>query len=298
MTSAIEIPTLEPGNPEWATRMSASKIAAVVDRSPYESRFSLWHKMRGNLAWDDGENVDEKRRGHYLEPALRQWFRDTHPGTTVLRTGTWQHVDRPWQIATPDALIDNGPEPFELLECKTSAKDWEWGDEDTDQIAGYYLPQVQWSMDTLGAARCHVAVLTSYMVFRHFVVDYDPGYAEWLRFEAEGFLASIDTGVAPDIDDHTETYKAVRRLHPGIEDTEVEVPDDLAQAYAKAQADEKAATATKRGIVTQLAHLMGDARTARTATGALVAYRKTVRGNTPHISPAPGLAAALLKETA
>ena len=294
---AVEIPNLRPGDPEWAARMSASKVAAVVGLSPYESPFSLWHKMRGDLAWDDGENADEKRRGHYLEPALRQWFRDNHPDMHVIRTGTWQHKDRPLQIASPDALI-NPDGPLDLLECKTSAKDWEWGDEGTDAVAPYYLPQAQWALDTLGARRCYFAVLTSYMNFTWYVVEYDPEYAAWLRAEVDAFMTSIALGNPPSIDEHEQTYRAVRQLHPDIEDVDVLVPDPLAQRYAQAQAGVRAAETEKRAVVTELAHLMGNARTAKTLTGLTVAYRKSTAGRTPHITPGPGLSAALLKESA
>lgn len=296
--NARQVPNLKPGDPEWATKMSASKVAAMVGLSPYESRFSLWHKMAGNLAWDDGENEDEKRRGHYLEPALRQWLRDQHPELTIERTGTWVHNDRPWQIASPDGLAHHEDGDTRLVECKTSANDYEWGEPGSDEIAPYYKPQIQWALDVLGLQTCHLSVLTSYLTFVEYRVDYDPAYAAWLRDEAQRFMASLALGNQPNIDEHGETYKALRRLHPGIEDTEVEVPEQVRIRYGEAQAAEKAAKAAKAGVVNELAHLMGDARIAKTPSGLTVAYRKPVKGSTPCITPARGLAAAFTERTA
>ena len=284
--------TLTPGDDEWRTRMSASKIAAVVGGSPYESRFSLWHKMAGLLPWDDGQDADEKARGHYIEPALRQWWRDAHPDVDVVRTRSWVHAERPWQIATPDGLVcrrDKDRTPLGLIECKTSALDWEWGDEGSDQVPLGYRYQAQWSMDTLGLPVCHFSVLTSRLVFRRFEVKYDPEMAAWLREEAEIFLASIASGQRPSVDEHAETYRAVRALHPLIDDVAVIIPTALAHRYAQAQRDLAAAGAAKQAAVTEIADRLGSARRAVTEDDVLVAYRKPVANSTPCLAPAPGL---------
>lgn len=291
--TATQIPNLQPGDPEWAKRMSASKVAAVVGHSPYESRFSLWHKMAGTLPWDDGDNEDEKRRGHYLEPALRQRFRDQHPDRHVIRTGTWQNDARPWQIASPDGLVDDD----DLLECKTSNNDWEWGQPGTDEIPVYYDDQVQWAMDTTGRRRCHLSVLTSFMTFVEYVVDYNPAKAQWLRDECEQFMASFTAGHIPAVDEHAETYKAIRKLHPDIDNVDVEIPLELAHSYALAKAAKDDAEASYRHAGALIADRLGTARVAKTPTGVTVAYRKAGRGgSTPYLNPARGLTATFLTE--
>lgn len=102
-TGVLLGPRMEPGSPDWLATMSASKIAAVVGLSTYESRFSLWHRMSGLI--DPEPDDDEKRRGHYLEPAIARWFADQHPEWVIEPTGTWGHQDRPWQTASPDRLV-------------------------------------------------------------------------------------------------------------------------------------------------------------------------------------------------
>ncbi|WP_076260833.1 lambda-exonuclease family protein [Intrasporangium flavum] len=291
MTATL-IPTLAPGSPEWAKRMSASKIAGVVGHSPYESRFSLWHKMTGNLAWDDGQNADEKRRGHYLEPALRQWFRDQHPDMRVERTGTWERDLFPWQVASPDALVDVD----DLLECKTSTKDWEWGEPGTSEVPVYYDDQAQWTLLVTGRRRCYFSVLTSFMEFREYVVDADPQKQAWLVTEAEAFMDSLGRHV-PSIDEHDATYRAIRQLHPDIEDTEVEIDLSLALEYAAAKAAKDDAETAYRGAAARISDELGTGRVAKTPTGLTVAYRRAGRaGSTPYLNPARGLTAALLTE--
>jgi hypothetical protein len=98
------VPTKVPGSPDWMGYMTASKIAAVVGLSTYESPFSLWHRMAGNIA--NSADTDITRRGHYLEPAIRAWFADQHPELDVATTGTWVHNERAWQAGqTSDALV-------------------------------------------------------------------------------------------------------------------------------------------------------------------------------------------------
>lgn len=273
----VPVTGLAPGSPAWAAKMSASKIAAVIGVSPFESRFSLWHKMAGNLDWD--VDNDTLRRGHYLEPALRQWFRDQHPDLTVARCSTYAHPDRPWQIASPDALVaPMGTEWTATLECKTANNDWEWGEEGTDQVPPYYRAQAMWQMDTLGLARCHFSVLTSFMDFREYYVDYDPDEALRLREAALAFLDSIARGEAPELDGNDRTYQAVRQLHPAIDDVDAEIDTNLAVRYVNALVAYELAEADKKAATVEVAAAMGTARRAVHTLDRLTLATRQARG--------------------
>jgi len=292
LRTAHLVPTLKPGDPEWARRMSASKVSAVLGLSPWESPFSLWHRMAGNIPWEDDEQAQLKR-GHYLEPGIRQWFRDQHAALQIDRTGTWVHLERDWQIASPDGLalkrsLKDPGKPVAVVECKTANNDWEWGEPGTDQVPPYYRAQAMWQMDTLGLPRCHVAVLTSFMEFREYVVDYDPAEAEFIRTAARDFLDSLAGGKAPNLDDHGATYKAVRQLHPGIEDVDVELDPALVLPFVDALRAEKAAKERKAELVTAIAARMGDARRA-TYIKTTIATRAAKAGGTPYLVTARGL---------
>ena len=81
MTTPVPIPDMHPGDPEWLTVVSASKIAAVVGLSPYESAYSLWHLMAGNTEPQPNSAILE--RGHYLEPVIAECSRTSAAPTNA-----------------------------------------------------------------------------------------------------------------------------------------------------------------------------------------------------------------------
>src|SRR6266704_493758 len=158
--TGVLVPRIEPGSREWLRVMSASKIPAVLGLSPWESRFSLYHRMTGMVGDDTN---DQTRRGHYLEPAIAAWFADQHPDWRIQETGTWLHPQRPWQAASPDRTATLPDGSVELVECKSSAMFEDWGEPGTDEIPVYHRGQVIWQMDTVGLRRCHVAVILPFL---------------------------------------------------------------------------------------------------------------------------------------
>lgn len=280
------LPMIEPGSPDWYRRMSASKIAAVLGLSPYESRFSLWHRVAGLV--DPVPENDQMRRGHYLEPACAAWFADQHPGWQVTTTGTWVHVDDDRWAASPDRLVVTDTGDTELVECKTEGDDEHWGQPGTDEIPVHHRAQAQWQMHVTGLRVCHFAVLTKYLEFREYPVAYDPADADRLVTAAIEFMDSLPTGPRPrrpDLDAHSATYQAVRELHPQINGEAFDVPGPLAERFCNAQHDLKAAKATEQAARTELADAMGEAKHAK-YDGQTIADRRCKTGGTPYIQAA------------
>lgn len=283
------IPDLTPGSPEWAAKATASKVAAMLGLSPYESPFQLWHRMRGTLPWE--ADNDLLRRGHYLEPALRQWFRDQHPSFQVDRTGTWQHLERDWQVASPDGLVlkrDVNRTPVGLLECKTANNDWEWGAPGSDEVPPGYRAQGLWQMDVLGLSRVFYSVLTPYMEFREYVVEYDAEDAAWVREQVQAFMDRVREGDEPDIDSSEHTYGALRKLHPAIDGTQVELSPAVAVDFVHAVRTKKAADQELTRAKSAVAQEMGPAQRAVFA-GITYATRISKQGGTPYVQAARGL---------
>lgn len=303
--NAIPLPDLVPGSPEWLKRMTASKIAAVIGLSPWESRFSLWHRMAGLI--EQQPETDQTRRGHYLEDAVARWFYDQHRPEFALSKGlAWAHPDRDWQAASPDRLIwdrecaaDSLPcavhAPKALLEVKTTADMDEWGEAGTDQIPPYYRCQVMWQLDTLSLPVAYVAVLLPRLEFREYRIDYNADEAAYLRAEAAQFLESLPTGALPqrpNLDDHIETYAAVRALHPEIDPRSEEVPADLAREFCDAVRGLKTAKTREQAARTALADHMGTAATAVYVDGdnrIKLADRRAKAGGTPYLQAASRL---------
>jgi len=276
----------ETGSPEWrvarATRLSGSRMAAVLGLSPWESPYSTWCEMAGLVQPD--EQTKEQSRGHYLEPAVAAWFADQHPELMVAEAGTYVHADRPQHLANPDRLLTTpgSSTTAALLEIKTDADGSGWGEPGTDQIPVYYRTQVQWYLDVLGLQRAYIAVLTGRLNFAEYVIDYDPADAAHMRGVADEFLDSLLWREMPDLDAHTATYETVRKLHPDIDGDDVDIDPGLAAEFIAATADAKGAEARATKARTALAAAMGTAKRARCGTYT-IATRQAKGGGTPYL---------------
>jgi len=282
LTGVLLDHVVEPGSPEWLTRMSASKIAAVVGLSPYESRFSLWHHMAG-LTDGQPEN-DEMREGHYLEPAIAAWFADQHPTWRVGTTGTWVAADDDSMAASPDRLVIREDGTATLLQAKKHNHSWQWGEPDSDVVPPGIRAQVVWEMHVTGARDCWVGVHLPFSGFQQHCITYDADEAVDLQQRAAEFMASLPTGASPQrpgLDEHSATYQAVRELHPDIDGSDAPITAELAAEYLASKADEKAAKARAQGATTAVLDAMGTAKTALTQDGRKVAIRVPGRGDNP-----------------
>ncbi|GGM65025.1 hypothetical protein GCM10012275_39460 [Longimycelium tulufanense] len=288
MSAAVRLGTFEPGSPEWhrvrSSALGGSEIAAVVGLSPWESRFSLWCRKKGLVP--PVVDTAPLRWGRLLETPIAAHFAERHPEYRVRRTGTWANRRRRWQIASPDRWLTAVVES-ELLEIKTARDSAEWGEPGTDEIPVYYRAQVLWQLDTLGMRRGHVAVLVGGSDYREYVVDYDAAEVEVLRQAGRDFLDSVARDERPDLDEHGATYRAVRELHPEIDDISVEIDPELAERYRAALAAHKAAETAKQQATAEVLDALGSGRRA-VVGGEPIAVRVPGRGNNPpSLRPSP-----------
>lgn len=255
----------EQGSDEWhdlrTGRLGGSEIAAVLGLSKWQSRYSLWCEKRGEI--DRNDSTPNQDRGHYLEPAIAAWWADRNPDYTLHPGGTWVHAERDWQLANPDGIAI-GPDGTHGTEWKTDADGTDFGTDGTDEIPVYYRCQLQWYMDCFGWDRMDLALLSSRLEFRQYTVLYDPADATLLRSAGREFLDSIESGDRPDIDAHSATYEAIRKLHPEIADgVDHELTFELASEFTGAQHRLKSAKADEQRARSRLADAMGTAQRAR-----------------------------------
>jgi putative phage-type endonuclease len=238
------------------TGISASEIAAVVGLSPWVSPFDLWwEKHSGEQS--QGENRG-MRRGRRYEALILEDFAEEHPEFHVGQSLTLRSVDRPWQFATPDAIVYEAGEsvlPIAAVEAKTGQR-WEWGDPGTDDIPVHYRCQVLWQMDVLGVDTVYVPALFGDQ-YAEYVVHRDEGDLAILRDAAVRFLDDVATGRQPDIDAHTATGRRLKKLHPSIEPGEIEIPKTLVSQYQAAKRLQKAAEERVRLAEHRIRHLLG-----------------------------------------
>ncbi|WP_086669104.1 YqaJ viral recombinase family protein [Lentzea kentuckyensis] len=274
-----------PGTPEWhalrSTGIGGSDIAAVLGLSPWDSAFSLWHRKNGGA--DDKPASREMSWGNRHEDTIAGWYRDTHPGTRVARTGTWRSTVRPWQLANPDRLLSGR----RVLEIKTDRSGDAWGTPGTDEVPVYYRAQVLWYLDTLGWNEAEVAVLIGLSDARIYNVRWNAEEAAVMRDAAEQFWQSLKDGVPPPLDGHDATYRTVRALRPHIDELTVELPADLAAWYLRAITYEKQAAERKQHAAAEVLSHMGTARRA-VCNGQNIAIRVPgIRGGAPSLRPSP-----------
>lgn len=238
MTTTVEAtgPTVlghfEPGSDAWhaarANGIGGSEIAAVLGLSPYESRFSLWHRKKG-LIGPVGES-EEMYWGKEHEPAICRRFAREHPELDVTPAPTYCHPDRPWQIANPDRHA--GPD---LFEAKTARDAEGWGEQGTAQIPVHYRAQCVHYMDVTGARRCWVGVLIAGSEYREYVVDYDPADALMQRQAGAEFMRTLAAEERPPIDGHSATYQAIREIPEGLDPIDIEITTELRDRFYAAQ---------------------------------------------------------------
>jgi putative phage-type endonuclease len=283
--------TFEVGSPEWhaarANGLGGSEIAAVLGLSKWESPLSLWLRKAQQIPLDD-EDKSEMEAGRRLEEAICQKFADTHPEYLMSDAGTYRHTDRPWEIANPDKFLahrENGYSdgvPTALLEAKFAIYDEEWGDPGTDQIPPYYLTQTRWYLDVFGLDTCYVEVfIGSQGEFREYIVKADPMDQAFLVDAAAGFMQSLAAGERPPVDGHDETYRAIRKLHAGIErDLDIELSTATFTEYVEAKRLEKAFKAANNKASSLVLEEMGDARRALYAQE-VIAHRLPGKASKP-----------------
>lgn len=262
-----------PGTAAWMSKVTASKVAAILGLSPWESPYSMWLKMHGDIPADDGTNVAAKSRGHYLEDGIIRWWLDQHPEIES-HGGQFYKEHDGWAAATPD-LHAASTEGIVVVDAKSAARDDDWGEEPPT----YYLAQSVWQMWVCDADVAYIAALLGPgLTLREYRIERDRDLEAQVVAQCRAFYDSLHMDTAPALDTSLATYEAVRALHPDIDpDLDIELDRELAHEYVTASLAKKDAEERERAAKTRLLDAMGRARIA-TCDGAKVA-RRQARGD-------------------
>lgn len=272
---------LVPGSPEWARKVTASKVAAILGLSPWDSPYSIWRKMRGDVPSDNGSNAEAKARGHYLESAVIAWWLDQHPDAAGLYR---QHplTLEEWGAATPDLTgEDDGLGNVFTLDAKTAADDEDWWAWDDDAarlvpvVPPYYVAQAYWQLACHPRAQvAYVAVLfgSPRFGFAEFAIERDDELVSDLVEQCREFHASLSGDVPPTLDGSKATYETARRAH-ALGEGDVELTAEQAREFIESAAGLKAAETRARLARSVVLEATGDAKFAKHA-GVTVARRQ------------------------
>jgi putative phage-type endonuclease len=279
--SATRVGNFENQSPEWhelrATGIGGSDIAAICRTSPWTSPFALWAKKTGRIE-DTVGGSEAAEWGTILEPVILDQF-EQRSGLKLYRdVGTWANKERPWQLANPDAIYQDG-DKFGIVEVKTSRYEDDW----TNGVPVYYRTQVQWYAQTFGFdTTIYVVALFGGSKYRVFELAADQFEMETNLAEVEKFRIYLDTDTQPDFDGALSTYETVRALHPEIEPGEEVELGDLWVHTSNALEDEKKASAKALEMKSRVLDSLGKAKKG-TYEGDVVVTRTSRNGGTPYL---------------
>jgi putative phage-type endonuclease len=283
---ATRVGNFENQSPEWhdlrATGIGGSDIAAICRTSPWTSPFALWAKKTGRI--EDTIGASEAAEwGTILEPVILDQF-EQRSGLKLYRdVGTWANKERPWQLANPDAIYQDG-DKFGIVEVKTSRYEDDW----TNGVPVYYRTQVQWYAQTFGFdTTIYVVALFGGSKYRVFELQADQFEMETNLAEVEKFRTYLELDKQPDFDGALSTYETVRAIHPEIEPGEEIELGDLWIHTSNALEDEKKASAKALEMKSRVLDSLGKAKKG-TYEGGVVVTRQSRNGGTPYLQVKKG----------
>lgn len=265
---------IAPGTPEHARLISPSKVASILGVSRFESKYTLWHRMKG-LA-EPTPPKDIFKMGHAMELAMAELYRLDHPDWRLSRGEVQFVTDKLGfpAVCTLDRRASKG-RMRRVVELKIARDMSEWGDEGTGECPADYAAQVMMQMAITGYTKtpAHLVVLSGW--YRHFTytIEYDKVVADWIIDECRKFYQSLQGDTPPDLDDSVSTYETVRSMHPDIDGSMVEVEPTLVTRLRDNRNEISRWDAALRHDKAQLLTLMGNAEFA-TVNGTVVAQRR------------------------
>jgi hypothetical protein len=247
VTAPVITPTtegMEPGGDQWSITATASKIAAMMGMSEWDSMKSIWLKMKYPNAFKDSTNAAQQRGTDLEEVFLNIWFRNNpryrrlSAGEVTIMCATLGFP----AAATPDCLAED-TETGEIIcvEHKTVGRFADmslWGTPGSDVAPDGYVLQCIWQMICSGYLR--TALVRSGPCL-------DDQETYWVHANADvhamviekvaAFMQSLVDDLEPPNDDRVETYDAIRTVFQQIdrkENEDWEVSPDAAIDYTLA----------------------------------------------------------------
>ena len=256
---AIHLGTFDSGSAEWHELrnqgIGGSLVGTIAGLNKWESPYTAWAKYTGKISSEISDN-SAMEWGRRLEAVVLDKFADDHPELEVFRdVGTWQNIERPYQIANPDGIVCDEHGNLAVIEIKTARFPDEWD----NGVPLYYLTQVQWYLSCLGIQRAYVAVLIGGSDYREFEIEAD-NFQQWADIKlVEQFLTAVETDTAPDWDGSESTYQTVRTMRPDIYDSEIEL-GELGEQLLVATEKENAAKSEALALKSQVLDKMENAK--------------------------------------
>lgn len=276
----------EQDSPEWhelrATGVGGSEVAAICGISPWTSAFTLWAEKTKRIEREQLTS-EAAEWGTRLEAVIRDKFAEAHPELKVYHDkSSWANVARPWQLSNVDGFYEDADGNYGILEVKTAAYEDDWKDYDGNwKVPQYYMTQVQWYLQTFGFKTAWVAVLFAGRKYVEIPVEANEFQQETNLIEVERFRKYWLEDRQPDWDGSTSTLETVRKMHPQIDDSEVEL-GEIGLQYSAAAILYAEAEAEFNKAKSRVLEAMGKAKRA-TIAGKWLLSRQARNGGTPYL---------------
>lgn len=239
--------------------LGGSDAAAVCGIDPWSSPFAVYQsKVHPASDFDNPAMM----WGRKLEGVIAEHFAELHPDIAVTDTGEmYAHPERPWQLATPDRVLE-GPDGMGILEIKTT--NWR----QADHWAGGAIPdaaalQTHHYLEVMGFDWAWVAVLIDGRDYHETFVRADRTLADRLTSVEEAFWHDrVLAQDPPPVDAHPSTADALAALYDTVERDEVELPLEAVLALdelATVKDEEKAIKSRRTLLENTIKAAVGDA---------------------------------------
>lgn len=216
--------------------IGGSSIVAILELSPYRTRFDCWSEITGRAPRYEIAPSDPALWGSLLEATIADHYARTM-GVTLTGDGKTRycHDMMTWLTGRPDRLVNEAWG----LEIKTTAarKSDEWGSEGSAEVPDRVAAQAQHYMVLTGMDRWDVAVLIGGQEFKVMTLRADTEVQGYLLSEAAAFWEShVLTDIPPPADSSIGARDYLGERLRASANRVVAAPDSLRETFERYRA--------------------------------------------------------------
>lgn len=245
--------------------VGGSEIGALFDKSPWMTRFTLWHEKAGKIGSRDFGN-DRTEWGKRLEPAIAQGVTDQMRWDLLNSREYYTNDLVPGMGCTLDYIVVDHIDGPGIVEIKFVAAYSTWATDWTDKRAPTHIElQLQHQLACTGWGWGAIVVFIGQTATMHIYERVANGKVIGeIKRRVGDFWQSIADGKAPDPVGTAEEWAALRELYPEIErDKVIRIEDsrisDVAQMFAYGASQRKSGAEIEAAAKVKLLAVLGDA---------------------------------------
>ena len=242
--------------------IGGSEMAALLGLCPYKQPLDVFNRIVHGVASDIDPDNQPVYWGNALEDAVSKAYQD-RTGVKLRNMPGRRHPEMPFLIGHLDRKIEGERRGVEIKNVGFRVAG-DWGEQGTDQVAPYYLPQVHHYNLIYDYESFDVAAVVGGQELRIYTVERSSGWDELITETASKFWRDhIETETPPPINfEHGRVLESIRKGIPSVEpDSRMELPPEALhwhQVREQATSQAKSYQAVADGAKVHLLHLIGD----------------------------------------